>query len=124
MLIGQIEQQVRQNDISTLEENVSIIRKTLEQSIHLIHDYLEREYLESSQTAIKQQQVELIEQLETLLNGYKRMDMAGQKHFRLESSSPKVFAQVDLTKFLQVFANLISDANKFTHENGHITIRM
>lgn len=123
-LVAKVEQEGQEHGIKAIEEKASIIHKTLEQSILLIHDYLEQEYLTSVQTALKKQRVEIIEQLEVMIDGFRRMDQDGHKHYLLESSNPKVLVEVDQVKFQQVFSNLVSNANKFTHKGGHITVRV
>ena len=37
---------------------------------------------------------------------------------------PQIFVDVDQTKFLQALNNLVSNATKFTRNNGHITVRV
>jgi two-component system sensor histidine kinase VicK len=83
---------------------------------------LEKEFLESSQTALKRQRIELVEQIQSMLEGFERMDQNDHKHFEFESSAAQVFVQVDQTKFMQALVNLVSNANKFTHTNGHIRV--
>jgi two-component system sensor histidine kinase VicK len=50
------------------------------------------------------------------------MDQDDHKHFEFEYSAAQVFVQVDQTKFMQALVNLVSNANKFTHTNGHIRV--
>lgn len=121
-LAGLIKKQSTQHEHIEIQQNADLIRKTLQHSIHLIDDYLQKEYIESTQNAIKKQRVEIIEQLAFMLEGFKRMDIAHHKHFHLETSSPQIFVEVDQVKFHQIITNLVSNANKFTRENGHITI--
>jgi two-component system sensor histidine kinase VicK len=123
-LISQVEKQSRQSGQKEIEERAAIVNKTLQQSLGLIHDYLDYEYLTSSNTALKIQQIELIEQIQAALDGFNRMDINQNKHIRLESSSPQVFVHVDTTKFLQVITNLVSNAHKFTPAGGHIIVQV
>ncbi len=105
-----------------IEADAELIRKTVSHGIHLIHDLLEKEFLESSQTALKLQRIDLVEQIQAMLAGFERMDQDDHKHFELQSSAAQVFAQVDQTKFMQALTNLVSNANKFTRRNGHIRV--
>lgn len=81
--------------LKEVADSASVIYQTISQNINLIHDLLEQEYLDSSQTALKVQRVELIEQLESLLEGFRLLDQDAHKHFELRSSSPQVFVRID-----------------------------
>jgi two-component system sensor histidine kinase VicK len=123
-LAVRLEKKIRQAGQEELAHQASLIHRTVSESIHLIHDLIEQEYLESSQTPFTFQRVELIEQLKALLGGYQRLDQDGHKHFALQSSAPSVFVEIDQTKFLQAIQNLVTNANKFTPDGGHITVQV
>lgn len=121
-LAEQLERKSRERGLPDFERDAKLIHQTVSHGIHLIHDLLEKEFLESSQTALKFQRVDLIEQVQAMLAGFERMDHDDHKHFEVESSAAQVFARVDQTKFMQALTNLVSNANKFTHPNGHIRV--
>jgi two-component system sensor histidine kinase VicK len=123
-LAGQLEKKALDRGQPDLEHEAALIGNTVGHSIQMIHELLEKEYLDSSQAGLKIQRIELIEQLRFTLEGFKRMDQDGHKHFELESSAPEVYAEVDQAKFMQVITNLISNANKFTPKGGHIRINV
>ena len=121
-LAEHLERKAQERGQPDVEADARLINQTVSHGIRLIHDLLEKEFLESSQTALKFQRVDLIEQIETMLGGFERMDGDDHKHFELESSAGQVFARVDQTKFMQALTNLVSNANKFTHRGGHIRV--
>lgn len=123
-LAAHLLEQGRERGLKEIEEPAHLIKQTAERSIHLIHELLEQEYLASSEIGLQKQRVELIEQLAFFLDGFRRLDMTMQKQFELVTSSPKVWVVIDQTKFLQVVSNLVSNAAKFTPEDGHITVRV
>ena len=121
-LAEQLELKAQKRSQPDIEADAKLIHRTVSHGIHLIHDLLEKEFLESSQTALKLQRVDLIEQIQSMLSGFERMDQDDHKHFQLETSAAQVFVRVDQTKFMQALVNLVSNANKFTHRNGHIRV--
>jgi two-component system sensor histidine kinase VicK len=44
--------------------------------------------------------------------------------FELFSSDPSIYVEIDEVKFIQVITNLISNAIKFTQDDGRITVRV
>ena len=123
-LAGRLEKKAVERGQPDLQAEAALIGSTVGQSIHLIHELLEKEYLDSVQAGLKMQRIELIEQIQFMLEGFKRMNPDGHKHFELESSAPQVYVEVDQVKFMLVLTNLVSNANKFTHKGGHIRINV
>jgi two-component system sensor histidine kinase VicK len=121
-LAGRMEERAREKGLADIGEVAALINRTISHGIHLIHNLLEKEFLDSSQTALKFQRIELIAQITSMLEGFERMDQDNHKHFELESASPEVFVEVDQTKFMQAIINLVSNAVKFTPPGGHIRI--
>jgi two-component system sensor histidine kinase VicK len=90
----------------------------------MIHDLLQREFLESAGAGLKFQRVELVDQINVLLQGFERMDQDHHKHFQVTASAPQVLVEVDQDKFMHVIQNLVSNAIKFTPAGGHIRVHV
>jgi two-component system sensor histidine kinase VicK len=123
-LAGRLEEKASQHGLPQAAEDARIIEQTASHSIAMIHDLLQREFLESAGAGLKFQRVELLDQINVLLQGFARMDQDHHKHFQVESSSPQVVVEVDQDKFMHVMQNLVSNAIKFTPQGGHIRIRV
>ncbi|CAA9335552.1 MAG: hypothetical protein AVDCRST_MAG56-7642 [uncultured Cytophagales bacterium] len=123
-LAGRLEKKAAERGQPDLQAEAALIGSTVGHSIQLIHELLEKEYLDSAQAGLKIQRIELIEQLNAVLAGFERMNQDGHKHFALESSAPRVSVEVDQVKFMQAVGNLISNANKFTPKGGHIRVHV
>jgi len=123
-LAGRLEEKARRNGLPELEEDARLIGQTVGHSIRMIHELLEKEFLESSQAGLKFTRIELMEQINMLLQGIERLDHDHHKHFQVESSAPEVFAEIDRDKFMHVIQNLVSNAMKFTPSDGHILVRV
>jgi two-component system sensor histidine kinase VicK len=121
-LAGHLEKKAGERGQPDIQEDAALIRRTVRHSVQMIHDLLEKESLESSRTALKIQRVELIEQINAMLQGFERMSQDHHKHFMVESSGSRVFAEIDQVKFMHALQNLVSNATKFTRKNGHIRI--
>ena len=123
-LAGRLEEKARRHGLPELEEDARLIGQTVGYSIQMIHELLEKEFLESAQAGLTFTRIELMEQINMLLQGIERLDQDHHKHFQVESSAPEVFAEVDHDKFMHVIQNLVSNAMKFTPAGGHILVRV
>jgi two-component system sensor histidine kinase VicK len=121
-LAGQLAQKARQHNLPEAAAEARLIEQTVAHSIAMIHDLLEKEFLESAGAGLKFSRIDLVEQINMLLQGLERMDHDHHKHFEVESSAPQVYAEVDRDKFMHVIQNLVSNAMKFTPAGGHIRV--
>lgn len=114
--------QVYQN--TRVSELIEIIHRTSAGGVHLIRDFIKQEFLESAQVTLLKSRVEVVEKLHTQIELYQQSQLQLAKTFILDTSAPKIFVALDEDKFLQVVNNLISNAIKFTPDEGHIRVRL
>lgn len=101
---------------------ISMIRNSSAKSIRLIREFVQHEFIESSKVDLFLRRVDLVEKMVEVVDQYKYGESQIRKEFKFSSSSSKIFAPLDQNKFMQVINNLISNAIKFTHDNGTISI--
>ncbi|MEJ8802088.1 PAS domain-containing sensor histidine kinase [Pontibacter sp. H249] len=99
---------------------VQIIRKSSAQSVKLIRDFVQQEFLESANAGMFKRRVDLVEKIGEIIEQYKAGENLINKNFKLSTPNKPVFAYIDQDKFMQVINNLISNAIKFTHDDGLI----
>jgi two-component system sensor histidine kinase VicK len=121
-LSAAIGRRVKQYNDPELEEWVDLISRMAKRNIHLIREFVKQEFLESSSVELIKQRVDIVKIIGDLIQQYKIAELNIAKEFRLETSADKIFVEIDEVKFMQVINNLISNAIKFTHEGGIITI--
>lgn len=105
-----------------VENVIRIIRQSSERSIRLIRDFVKQEFLESSKVNLFKRRVDVVRKVREVVEQYMESESHIQKQIRFTSSSEKVFAYIDDTKFMQVINNLFSNAIKFTLDNGVISL--
>lgn len=115
---------VREYKDEALNNVVDLITQTSRGSLRLIRDFLEQEFRESVETALIKGRVNLVERLSQIIGQYQVSQQNSAIGFSLSSSDPSVYASVDDVKFFQAIANLISNAVKFTPDDGTISIRV
>ena len=95
-----------------------------EQLIKIIDDIVEISKIESRQVKITKKQFDLVSVLEEILYFYKKIILLDSKleiKLNLPKNREKYYITTDLTKFRQIFNNLIDNAIKFTSK-GFIEI--
>lgn len=109
---------------SRVSEYIGLIKKISKNCIHLIRDFLDKEFLESTGTRLLKKRVELVGKIKNVTEEYLGMQKDLKMHFFCKANKDIIYVNIDEDKFLQVINNLISNALKFTPDGGSITINV
>ena len=121
-LASHVEQQASAYDNPEIKHLLGLMQKTCQESVDLIRDFVNQEFMESSNVDLKLERLDLVQRLRWLLNEYQSSEQHVAKHFALHTPDEPVYLLLDDNKFQQVMNNLLSNAIKFTHDGGHITV--
>jgi two-component system sensor histidine kinase VicK len=108
----------------SVDEFIAYIKDSAKKGSDMIRDFVDAEFLESSHVVLRKERTDLVGIFRTTLEDYQKGGDLINKRFILSSSSPSIYLALDSLKFLQVINNLISNAIKFTHEDGLIEVRI
>ncbi len=106
-------------DIQDLIEDIEEISK---QSLNLIRNYVDGEYLDAGGEEIKLALVDLVQPLSYIIEQHKKSSTSEHLDFVFSSSHREIYIKVDEPKLLQAIENLISNAVKFTPDGGKILL--
>ncbi len=103
-------------------EMLTMTESACRHMLNLINDILDLSKLESEYVSLTKEDVDLVKTIENSLTRMKPLALKKSIALKREFPSSKISLSVDAQKIEQVMDNLVSNAIKFTHEGGTITI--
>jgi len=105
-----------------LSEGLSFIIEMCERNMKMVRSLINKEFLKSAEVEIKKERTDLVWEFRDLIRFYRRSRLKENKNFSFNCKSERIYIRMDSMKFLQVLNNLISNAIKFTGDQGEITL--
>jgi two-component system sensor histidine kinase VicK len=122
MMAAAIQQLPNVKADNTIVKYVELIQELCKRNIKLIRDIVNQEFQESAEVDLRKERADIVFGISDIIENYKRSSDIIMKQFRISSTSEKLYLQFDTLKLMQVFNNLISNAIKFTQDNGFIEV--
>jgi len=97
-----------------------LIQSNIQECLDIINDFLREEHMESERIYVKKTRFDVLERISATLE--KLIATNKNKKFRLLTDLKNVDINTDSVKFFQIIHNLVSNAIKFTPDNGEIDI--
>jgi two-component system sensor histidine kinase VicK len=107
-----------------VQHMIQVMQNTCRESVNLIRDFVDSEFMDSASVELKRQRVDLAQALGQVVETYQQGERLVAKTFSFNSSHPHLYVEIDHNKFLQVVNNLMSNAIKFTREGGRIAVAL
>jgi len=105
-----------------LIDMIKTVSKILNQSLELITDLTGREFLETTGVELFKQRVNIAQKLKEYIEEAEKSSARKKRTFNFSSSDNSIFLSVDESKFMQVINNLMTNALKFTGDDGVISL--
>lgn len=122
MLTAVIDKKIPNNP--ELQKLTKMITDISKRNIDLIQTLLKREFLATAEVEISKERLDLVWEINQAMDIYLKSQKNIQKKINFTHSHENIFAEVDSMKFLQIINNLVSNAIKFTNDNGCIDIHV
>jgi PAS domain S-box-containing protein len=106
----------------TFKQLIEIAYKNCERLILLVNDILDMEKINAGKMEMQMQPLKLIPLLEQAIEGNRAYGEQFKVSYLLANASPDVMIMVDMNRMLQVLANLLSNAAKFSPIGGKVWI--
>ena len=109
-------------DDPQVQKMIGVMQNTCLDSVNLIRDFVDGEFLDSANVELKRTRVDLVLALRQVVETYQKGEHLVAKTFSFQCAHPEIWVEIDNNKLLQVVNNLLSNALKFTREGGHIAV--
>lgn len=111
-----------ENNLADINKLLNIMQENTQQCIDIVNDFLRQEHFESAHTYVRKTRFDLIEKIHVTLDKLRAMNK--DKVFTLTSDHENLNITSDAVKFFQVIHNVLSNAIKFTGDQGVIDIHV
>lgn len=115
-----IQQTYKDKTPGEISAQLRLIQETTQQCLDIVDDFLKEEHLESERIYIRKTRFDVLARIIETLD--KLIATNKNKKFRVITELENVNIHTDSVKFFQIIHNLVSNAIKFTPENGEIDI--
>lgn len=122
MMASAIQKHPSATENQTIKQYVDLIQKLCERNITLIRDIVDQEFMESTAVDLRKERADIVFGINDVIDNYKKSSDIIKKEFRVSSTSEKLYFEFDTLKLMQVINNMVSNAMKFTHDNGLIEV--
>lgn len=106
-----------------INELLQVMQNTCQESVNLIRDFVDHEFLESANVELKKERINLAASLREMMVQYQHGEVNLDKQFSFQGPDT-CYLHLDTNKFMQVMNNLLSNSIKFTPDGGHIDVRL
>jgi two-component system sensor histidine kinase VicK len=107
-----------------LHKLTQMIENISRRNIDLIETLLTKEFLATAAVEISRERLDVVWEINQAMDIYLKSQQNIQKKISFTHSHENVFANIDSMKFLQIVNNLVSNAIKFTGDDGDIRVHL
>ncbi len=122
MLAAAIAKKSQDNEDS--HKMATMIEGVSKQTLDLLQSFLKKETIDTATVEINKERLEVVSVIQQIMDVYMKVQKALRKEFHFTASHPAIYAYLDGMKFLRIMNNLISNATKFTGDDGQINIHL
>jgi two-component system, OmpR family, sensor histidine kinase VicK len=110
----------KDNASEEINSQLHLIRENTRHCLDIVNEFLKQEHLESERIYVKKTRFDVVARVIATLD--KLIATNKHKQFRLVTDLENLNINTDSVKFFQIVHNLVSNAIKFTPDNGQIDI--
>jgi len=121
LIIGHLEM-IKQSDKTNLKSAIQMIRRNAVKLLELVNDIVDFRKASQGELQLNIEEWNCVEIIKEIFNDFKAAAALKKIHLQFTFDKEEIFLYVDRKKFEKIINNLISNALKYTPENGTVDI--
>ena len=122
LIINPLEKLLSENQDSALQKTYIMIHRNAQRILHLINQLMDVRKLDKGQMQLHFRETDVIGFIEDLMMTFEYLSQRKNIDFKFIYQKEKLNVWIDLHNFDKVLLNILSNAFKYTPNNGNITI--
>lgn len=123
MSMGILTQELDLGENERASKLVEIVERTCRNSLDMIKQIINLEYVEMQGMGISKHRDDLVGRIQNQLDTFRSLDKHG-KTFHFYKNTESLYTNTDSVRFMLIVENLLTNAYKFTKDNGIISVHL
>ena len=123
MIITPLRHILSSTEDDTLRKNLSIMEQNCNRILNTVRQITDIRRIDAGQFRLHFEEQNICQYTERIMQSFMGAAMIKKLSLSVENSEQDIYAWIDPIHFEKVLSNLLSNAFKFTPENGHILLR-
>jgi signal transduction histidine kinase/ligand-binding sensor domain-containing protein/AraC-like DNA-binding protein len=124
LIINPLEKLLAENKDASLQKTYTMIHRNSQRILRLINQLMDIRKLDKGQMRLHCRETDIVGFIEDLMLTFEYMAQRKNISFNFIHTNEKLFVWVDLNNFDKILLNILSNAFKYTPDNGNITIEL
>lgn len=123
MSMGILAQELNLGENERTSKLIEIVERTCRNSLDMIKQIINLEYMETQEMGISKHRDDLVGRIQNQLDTFRSLDKHG-KTFHFYKNTESLYTNTDSVRFMLIVENLLTNAYKFTKNNGVISVHL
>ena len=122
LIVGPLQKLIQEESDSTKLHTYKIMKRNTDRIMNLINQLLDSRKIDKGQMKMQFEQSEIVGMVRNVCTLFDNQAETKGVEYKVETTTPEIYAWVDAGNFDKIIVNLLSNAFKFTPDNGSITV--
>jgi signal transduction histidine kinase/ligand-binding sensor domain-containing protein/AraC-like DNA-binding protein len=124
LIINPLEKLLAENKDTALQKTYTMIHRNSQRILRLINQLMDIRKLDKGQMRLHCRETDIVGFIEDLMLTFEYIAQRKNIYFNFIHKDEKLFVWIDLNNFDKILLNILSNAFKYTPDNGNITIQL
>jgi signal transduction histidine kinase/ligand-binding sensor domain-containing protein/AraC-like DNA-binding protein len=124
LIISPLEKLISENKDAVIQKSYLLIYRNAQRILQLINQLMDVRKIDKGLMSVKFRETDMVGFIDDLMQTFEYQAKKLNIRFSFVHADEPLMAWIDLNNFDKVLVNILSNAFKFTHENGEITITL